>query len=156
MRRKDREITDPGHIREILASCRHCRLGFADGNSVYIVPLNFGFTEADSVYTLYFHGAKEGRKLELIEQNHYAGFEMDTNFSLVEGDTACSYSARYQSIIGEGSVAILETAEEKRQALSAIMKHQTGKADWDFPDQMIDATCVFRLNVEQISCKEHQ
>lgn len=156
MRRSDREITDPDRIREILTSCRHCRLGFADGRSVYIVPLNFGFTEADGTYTLYFHGAREGRKLELIRQNHYAGFEMDTNFTLIEGETACSYSARYQSIIGEGTVSILEDPEEKKQALTAIMKHQTGRTDWDFPDKMIAGTCVFQLRAEQLSCKEHK
>lgn len=156
MRRSDREITDPARIREILTACKHCRLGFVDGRSVYIVPLNFGFTEECGTYTLYFHGAKEGRKLALIEQNHYAGFEMDTNFSLIEADTACSHSARYQSIIGEGTVSILETMEEKKQALLAIMEHQTGKSDWDFPDKMVNATCVFKLCVEKLSCKEHK
>ena len=45
MRRKDREITDPGKIREIIAACDCCRLGFCDGGRAYIVPLDFGFVE---------------------------------------------------------------------------------------------------------------
>lgn len=155
MRRKEREIANPARIREILRTCKYCRLGLSDGKSAYVVPLNFGFTEENGTYTFYFHGAGEGRKLDLIEKNHYAGFEMDTGFALLEGDTACSYSAQYQSIIGEGPVEILEDIQEKRRALLEIMKHQTGKADWEFPEPMIRATCVFRLRAEQLSCKEH-
>ena len=39
MRRKDREVTDSQKIREIILSCRCCRLGFYDNGQVYIVPL---------------------------------------------------------------------------------------------------------------------
>ena len=40
MRRKDREVTDSQKIREIILSCRCCRLGFYDNGEVYIVPLD--------------------------------------------------------------------------------------------------------------------
>lgn len=42
MRRKDREITEPAKIREIIEASHCCRLGFFDGKEVYIVPLSFG------------------------------------------------------------------------------------------------------------------
>ena len=45
MRRKDREVTDSQKIREIILSCRCCRLGFYDNGEVYIVPLDFGYYE---------------------------------------------------------------------------------------------------------------
>ena len=45
MRRKDREVTDIAKIKEIMRNCNACRVGFADGDKVYIVPLSFGFTE---------------------------------------------------------------------------------------------------------------
>lgn len=155
MRRKDREVTDPHKIREIIENCHCCRLGFNDNGKVYIVPLNFGFQEEGGTYTFYFHGAKAGRKVDLIRQNGYAAFEMDTNYMLNEADTACEYSARFQSVMGSGTVSFIEDAEKKKQALCAIMEHNTKKKEWDFPDKMLSATCVFMLEAEELSCKEH-
>lgn len=68
MRRKDREVTDNCEINKIINSCQIIRLAFADGVAPYIVPLNFGFEEKDGKRTFYFHGAKEGRKLDLIKK----------------------------------------------------------------------------------------
>ena len=69
MRRKEREVTDIKEIREVLDSCKVCRLGIADEGGAYIVPLNYGYRLEDGVLTLYFHGAKEGKKLDLIRKN---------------------------------------------------------------------------------------
>lgn len=155
MRRKDREITDSEKIRKIVDSCQCCRLGFEDNGTVYIVPLNFGYIENDGTYTLYFHSAKEGRKIELITRNHCAGFEMDANYQLNEAAVPCGYSARFQSIIGTGNVSFVEDNEEKKQALLAIMQHNTGKDDWEFSEDMFQNVCVFKLVADKLSCKEH-
>ena len=48
MRRKDREVTDPVKIREIITACNCCRLGFCDKGRAYIVPMDFGFEETRS------------------------------------------------------------------------------------------------------------
>lgn len=155
MRRKDREITDEKKIREIIASCKCCRLGFCDEGEVYIVPLNFGYEEREGIYTFYFHGAKEGRKIDLIKKKHYAGFEMDANAEVYGSDTACTYTSRFQSVIGSGRVSFVEDLEEKKAALRAIMRHNTGKEKWDFQENMLNAVCVFALVAEELSCKEH-
>jgi nitroimidazol reductase NimA-like FMN-containing flavoprotein (pyridoxamine 5'-phosphate oxidase superfamily) len=156
MRRTDREITDIERIKEIILSCQCCRLGFYDDGEVYIVPLNFGYDEADGKQIFYFHGAKQGRKIDLISKTRSVGFELDTGYHLVEGETACEHSALFQSIIGTGIITIIEKPDEKQSALQAIMLHQTGKEDWSFSDAMLDATCVFKLEVKTLSCKEHQ
>lgn len=155
MRRTDREITDAQQIRAIIEACHCCRLGFCDEGRVYIVPLSFGYKEQDGKRYFYFHGATEGRKVDLIRKTHYAGFELDTNYQLIEADVACGYSARYQSVIGEGTVQILEDIEEKKEALRSIMRHNTGSENWEFPDAAVQKTLVFRLEVEELSCKEH-
>ena len=155
MRRKDREVTDIDEIREVISRCRCCRLGLKDGERVYIVPLNFGWQEEKGALTLYFHGAKEGRKVDLIRATGYAAFEMDGECEIVGADIACNYTALYQSIIGEGRIEILEDREEKRTALDRIMLHNTGREDWDYPEKMLDATCVYRLKADNFSCKVH-
>lgn len=157
MRRRDREITDNEKIKEIIKACDCCRLGLNDNGKVYIVPLNFGFTEENEKYTFYFHGAKTGRKLDIIKQNNNAGFELDTNHQIyTKGDKACDYTARFQSIIGNGKITIIENSNEKMKALLELMKHNTGKSEWEFDERMIKAVTVFKLEVEEMSCKEHE
>lgn len=155
MRRKDREVTDQKKIDEIIRACRCCRLAFCDQGRAYIVPLNFGYEGQAGKRVFYFHSAWEGRKLELIRQTGWAGFEMDTNYKLHESEIACGYSARFQSVIGGGRVSIVETAAEKREGLQIIMRLQTGRDQWEFEDKIVEMVCVFRLEVEELSCKEH-
>ena len=66
MRRRGRESTDREKMLEIVAECDCCRLGLVDNGEAYIVPMNFGFEDAGSALTLYFHCAAEGWKLDLI------------------------------------------------------------------------------------------
>lgn len=156
MRRKDREVTDSKRIADVISRCSCCRIGFCDDGEVYIVPLNFGYERKDDTYILYFHGAKEGRKIQLIQKNPHAGFEMDTDYAVNEADIACGYSARFQSIIGNGIVSIVSEPEEKKRGLSLLMEHNTGKREWNFDENMLNAVAVFKLVVSGMSCKEHQ
>ena len=158
MRRKDREVTDPTKIADIITRCTCCRLGFNDDGEVYIVPLNFGYAVKDNTYTFYFHGAKQGRKIDLIAKNPEIGFEMDTDHAVYShggSETACDYTARFQSIIGNGIVTIITDTQEKKLGLSLLMEHSTGKREWDFDDKMFNAVTVFKLEVTKLSCKEH-
>lgn len=156
MRRKDREITDSAKIKEVIADCQCCRLAFCDREKPYIVPLSFGYTERDGKIVFYFHSAQEGRKIDLIRRTGYAGFEMDTHYKLNESETACGWSARFRSVIGGGRVSIVETEAEKREGLQVIMRHLTGKDQWEFEENMLKVVCVFKLEVEELSCKEHK
>ncbi len=156
MRRKDREVTDIERIKHIISKCTCCRIGFYDNGEVYIVPLNFGYEVKDGAYVFYFHGAKEGRKMELIRRNPMAGFEMDTNYAVCGAELACGYSARFQSIIGNGIVSIVSEIEEKKKGLLLIMEHNAEQKNWNFDEKMVDAVAVFKLEITKLSCKEHQ
>ena len=153
MRRKDREVTDPVKIREIITACDCCRLGLCDGERAYVVPLNFGFTERNGRYTFYFHSAPEGRKVDLLRQSGWAAFEMDTGHELIEGANGNSCSARYQCVMGGGPVTLLGDREEKKAGLAALMLHDTGTDQWEFDDALVDRTCVIRLEAEELTCK---
>ena len=157
MRRKDREVLDEVKIDKFIRNCDCCRIGFYDkeNNEVYIVPLNFGYSNVDSKRVFYFHGAKEGRKIELISKTKKVSFEMDSNHELIVGKMACNYSERYQSVIGTGLISFVEDKDEKIAALNEIMFQSTGKKDWDFPEPMLNGVAVFMIEVISLSCKEH-
>ena len=155
MRRNDREVTDPAQIADVVSRCTCCRIGFCDNGEVYIVPLNFGYAIEDGTYVFYFHSAKEGRKIALMQKAPHAGFEMDTDYALNAAETACGHSARFQSIIGNGIVRIVSEPAEKKLGLSLLMAHNTGKRDWDFDEKMLNAVTVFKLVVSEMHCKQH-
>lgn len=152
MRRKDWEITDPNNIADFIAKEQILRIAFYDEGDIYIVPINYGYSY-DGQYTFYFHGAKAGRKYELAKKTPKVGFEIDGNYSLLEGEIACDFSAAFQSVIGTGILSIVEDAEEKVKGLNAIMKQTTSKAEWDYSKEMLAAVAVFRLVVDKMSCK---
>ena len=81
--------------------------------------------------------------------------KLPLSVKLNEGDYACAYSARFQSVIGTGSVSFVEETGAKRAALERIMAHLTGRSGWDFPAEAVEATFIFRLEVEELACKEH-
>ncbi|WP_018962808.1 pyridoxamine 5'-phosphate oxidase family protein [Coprothermobacter platensis] len=155
MRRIDREVTDPARIDEIIRICDCCRLGMVDKDSVYIVPLNFGFKNENGKRIFYFHGAKEGKKMELVKLNPLVGFEMDTNHRISVGKNACDYSFLYSSVIGKGVVTLVEDVQEKRNALNLIMQHYSGRNNWTFHPEALEKIAVMKLEVTELSCKEH-
>lgn len=156
MRRSDREIKSPELIRKTIDDCSICRIGFNDKGEVYIIPLNFGYICDEDKYTFYFHGAKEGRKYELASACPAVGFEMDTDYRLNEAELACSFSARFRSIIGSGRISVVEDDAERIKGLQTIMHKATGRSDWSFDAAALDKTAVFRLEVDKLSCKEHK
>lgn len=159
MRRKDREIKDPGKIQEVLEACKVCRLGMTDDEGqVYIVPMNHGYRFEDGRLVIYFHGAREGKKLALLKKNPLVGIEMDCGHKLKEGDLACQYTYLYASIIGNGRAKIVTEPKDKLEALSVIMKHQTGR---EFPEfaanpKLERAVAVIRVEVETYTCKQNE
>jgi nitroimidazol reductase NimA-like FMN-containing flavoprotein (pyridoxamine 5'-phosphate oxidase superfamily) len=155
MRRKDREVTDPEQIRQIILDCPCCRVGFYDEGDIYIVPMNFGYVENGEQKTFYFHGAAEGRKASLIQNSPHVGFELDANYSLIKGENACGYSAHFQSVIGTGRIQRVERLEEKKAGLLALMQHYTDSPDWTFSTSSLQSVEIFRLDVETLSCKAH-
>ena len=154
MRRSEREVKEKSKILGIMDRCKVCRLGMYDDGEVYIVPMNYGYEYADGKMVLYFHGAKAGRKIDVLQKNRSIGFEMDCNHELIESENACNHSYRYASVIGNGMAEVVEDNYEKLRGLNIIMKHQTGM-EFEINDKMAEATAVIKVCVEKYSCKEH-
>ena len=105
------------------------------------------------LFRSYFHGAKAGRKYELSKTSPKVGFEIDGNYELLEADVACDFSAKFQSVIGTGTLSLVEDRSEKIKGLNMLMKQTTARPDWSYGDAMLNGVAVFRLDVEKMSCK---
>lgn len=151
MRRSDREIKDFRDILAVMEKCDVCRLALNDEGYPYILPLNFGMDVSGEKITLYFHGAKEGRKYELIRKDNRASFEMDCSHRLVTDEAQGNCTMEYESVVGRGLVEILPE-EETYRALCILMGHYHQET-FRFNRAVIPETRVFKLTVEQVTGK---
>lgn len=150
MRRADKEITDPGMISKIIGSCHVCRLGVAQGNIPYIIPVSFGY-DGDA---LYVHTAQAGRKISFFEANPHVCFEFEQSVSLKPHESdPCAWSFSFQSVIGYGVIRELTDPAEMISALHLIMK-QYSKQEWSFTAESIAALRVWKISIESLSGKQ--
>ncbi|MBC8535434.1 pyridoxamine 5'-phosphate oxidase family protein [Feifania hominis] len=155
MRRADREITNTSEIREILAACDVCRIGFG-GEIPYIVPMNFGWEERDSRLTLYFHCAHEGRKLERMREGGVVCFEMDTRHRLETAQLPCQYTMYYDSIMGIGRLSEVDDPAEKVRGLKSILHQLEPGRPHEIDVRQAATVTVLRLDVQSLSAKGHR
>lgn len=146
MRRKDRQITDEIKIIDIVKRCAYVNVAFLDGDTPYVVPLNFGLLIENGVKTLYFHGAGEGKKLDLLSKNSHVAFSMVADNILQAGDSACSYTMKYASVCGSG-IASLVTEDEKPKALAAVMKQYAPEKDFSFPAPALEGVSLWKIEI---------
>ncbi|MGB4596153.1 MAG: pyridoxamine 5'-phosphate oxidase family protein [Anaerolineaceae bacterium] len=155
MRRSDREVSDFDGMLAIIKACDVMRLAMVDETGEpYIVPLNFGWETKNHKLSLYFHSAKEGRKLDILRQNPNVCFEMDTDHRLTVAEKPCGYSFGFKSVIGWGEVELLETYAAKAFGLDVIMRH-AGKFDSQFDPEDTQRVCVGKVLVSYMTGKSH-
>jgi nitroimidazol reductase NimA-like FMN-containing flavoprotein (pyridoxamine 5'-phosphate oxidase superfamily) len=108
----------------------------------------------ESVLILYFHGAHEGMKIDILKKNDRVCFEIDCNHALIEADEPSKYSFAFESIIGFGKIIFLETDEEKSYGLDQIMKHQTEKdIKYQYPVDQLKSVNIYKMEVETFTGK---
>ena len=155
MRRKDREVTEHSQLLEILDKYMVCTIALHDEPFPYIVPMNYGYEEKDGEITIYLHCAKEGQKMDLLRKNPAIGFEIDGGHGLIGNEEKFVYSYTYESIIGAGFAKVIEDESEKKEALCAFMKHQTGKTFTEIPQAAFNAVTMIAVSVKKLSGKRN-
>ena len=153
MTRRELEITDLAEIKEILDKSKIVHVAMVDDGEPYMVPMNYGYTLEDGKLTLYLHGAKRGRKIDVLKANPKVFFEMCCDITPFEGEVACKYGITYASIMGRGIATLVEDVEEKKSALSVLMKTQTGK-DFSFEDKLTTVVSIIRIDTLEFTAKK--
>jgi nitroimidazol reductase NimA-like FMN-containing flavoprotein (pyridoxamine 5'-phosphate oxidase superfamily) len=150
MRRKDKEIEDKELMESILKRAIICRIGLSQNNVPYIVPLNFGYKNN----FLYFHSAKDGRKIDMIRKNNNICFEIDIDTKLLNAEKPCKWSMKYHSVIGFGKAFLVENSEEKRKALDIITEHYAGKSSCEYPEELVNKVTIIKVKIESMTGKK--
>lgn len=153
MRRKDREVTDFKINLEIIDECNIIRIGLADGDFPYIVPLNFAYTVSGKQIEFYVHGAMAGRKYELMKKNKKCSFEMDIPLEMDCMVEKKDVTMRYKSVMGTADITFLE-GEEKQNAIdNIIMNRYEETRHFDYNRKTVAVTAVAKLTVVDLTAK---
>ncbi len=153
MRRKEREVTDRSEILAILSRCDTLRIGMQGDRFPYVVPVSFALEAAEGQIAVYFHCAREGRKVELLRAHPEVCVEGDI-FHRTE-EMAHGITARYESVIGFGRCAFPEDEDEVRRALRLLNER------YGYPDFPLDRcrnlsrVLVGKITLEEITGKRN-
>lgn len=116
----------------------------------YVVPVHFVFA-GDSIF---IHGLNRGQKLENIQANNKVCFEVEEMDSLILDEKACDVNTKYQSVVAFGTASLVDDSAEKVVALNKIVEKYTPQlAGQEYPDNMLKATGIIKIAIEQITGK---
>ena len=150
MRKAEREITSFEEILAVLSRCDTIRIGISDATAPYIVPLSFGYEVLDGKIAIYFHGAKGGRKAKLLRSLPRVCMEADICHGFVDNGRG-GYTCDYESVIGYGTVVLLEGAEADN-GIRLLLEH-CGITAEACPAEAMAITAVHRVILHEHSEK---
>lgn len=151
MRRNDR-AQDKAFSLALIDRCTHGVMAVSTGEAVpYCLPLSFVRVEQD----LYFHCAREGRKINLLRRfpQVCVTFVGDDRPAFVP---PAMYTTYFQSVIVTGTASEMIEPAEKLEALRALCQKLTpGYMDRfeSAAEKSLDITSVWKIRIEDISGK---
>ncbi|WP_458407347.1 pyridoxamine 5'-phosphate oxidase family protein [Anaerotignum sp.] len=150
MRRKNQLLPD-AVSREILERNTSGVLSLmGDEGYPYGVPLSYVLV-GDKIF---FHCAKEGHKVDAIRREEKA------SFCVIDQDKVISeeYTTYFRSVIAFGRAHILESDEEKMQAIRILAGKYSGEQGEEAIDREIGKhfanLCMIQFNIEHLTGKE--
>lgn len=153
MRRQDREVKDFLEIIKIIDACQVIRLGLADGDYPYIVPVNFAYKAANGKITFYIHGAPAGRKYELLKKKPVCSFEMDIPLKIDCIHKTKQVTMRYKCVMGKATVRFLNGTEKQAAIDDIIMARYKETMCFEYNKNAVGETAVAELSVTEITAK---
>jgi nitroimidazol reductase NimA-like FMN-containing flavoprotein (pyridoxamine 5'-phosphate oxidase superfamily) len=156
------EIKDKNLIQDILVNAEFGTLAICLENKPYSLPINY--VEIDG--EIFMHGAKKGKKIDIMENNKNASFSVVESYSLLpsyfstDDGRASPATHMFKSIIIDGKIEFIENYEEKANALELLMQKYQKEGGYkplneSIYKKIINATCIYKIVPEQTSAKFH-
>ncbi len=148
MRRKDLAMSQEATLA-VIDAIEYAVLSLTDPDGkAYGVPLDY-VRKGDC---LYFHGAKEGRKVEAMKINSWACAVIVGNTTIVPE----KFGRKYESAIIEGPIEMIDAPEQKRQVMTWVGESRSP----GYPEKaqvviekMLDRVLIYKMKMEIISGK---
>ena len=148
MRRKDLAMSQEATLA-VIDAIEYAVLSLTDPDGkAYGVPLDY-VRKGDC---LYFHGAKEGRKVEAMKINSWACAVIVGNTTIVPE----KFGRKYESAIIEGPIELIDDLEQKRQVMTWVVEKRSPaypEKGQTVIDRMLDRVLVYKMKMEIVSGK---
>lgn len=79
---------------------------------------------------------------------------MDCSHQLILSNNSCTCTMNYESVVGSGIIEYVDNAQ-KQNALLILMNHYYSDKSYNFNENMLSKTTVFKLTVSKITGKKH-
>ena len=152
MRRNDKIITDQAQLEQIIQDAPYVVLGFQTEAEPYLLPIDFAYANG----YLYFHCAKEGRKLELLAKNKHVSLLFVNYGGLIHPENptqACQFSTKYKSVMAQGVCEEIEALDEKERAMRLIIA-KLGIKQLPMPEAVLAKTCLYKVKIQALVGKQ--
>jgi uncharacterized protein len=152
VRRKDREITDPEALKNVLKSTKYVTIAMCMDDEPYLVSVSHGYDEAQNC--LYFHCASEGKKLVYLQANCKVWGQAMLDYGVTD---ECDYA--YTSVQFSGKVTFLKNLAEKQHAIEVMVRQLSAEPEAKLakikPEKLND-TFMGRIDIEALTGKMHR
>ncbi|MDQ0268393.1 pyridoxamine 5'-phosphate oxidase family protein [Cytobacillus purgationiresistens] len=134
MRQEKLKWAEQPAINEFIKIERTGYLGLTDGENPYVIPLNYVWLN-DSIY---IHGAAEGRKIDIVQENSSACFTISRDLGTMTSPIPAKTDTAYKSVIVFGEIHIVKELKEAHE----VMEHFLNKYVPGYYDQPLSKTHV--------------
>nr|WP_106782823.1 pyridoxamine 5'-phosphate oxidase family protein [Lysinibacillus timonensis] len=161
IRQEKRRCTDEKRIDQFISHARTGYLGLMDEEFPYVVPLNFIWMNE----ALYFHGAAEGRKIDLIHANPNCCFTVSEDYGTMVSPIPAKTDTAYMSVMLFGVLEMVGDLTEATAAMQAMLeKYAPGYYDKSLSPSHVEKyrsslgshTVVFKITPTVRTAKENQ
>ena len=153
-----RALDLPDEVAAIIRAARIAHVGFSDAGEPYVVPMNFGWEpgRGDVPDRFWFHSGRTGRKAGLLERRPVVCVQLEFDLRLVaDAESACAWTQTYRSAMAWGRTRPAADRREARHGLDVLMRHAAGRGGWSFPDEKLDRTLVWCVEIERMTARLH-
>lgn len=144
---------DRSEALRVLEAATEGRLATCDRQGQpYITPLNYVVWGGK----IYFHCARQGRKLDNIAANDKVCFEVSRTEKYYFSERPCSCGTRYVSVLVFGTAGLVNDEAVKIRVLTLLTEKYTGARSVQPIDAAMAAgCCVVEITAEEISGKRN-
>ncbi len=161
VRYETRRVSDMNKIETFLQQARIGHLGMIDGESPYVVPLNFVWMDGN----IYFHGATGGRRNKVLAANPEVCFTICEEYGTVIDPVPADVDTAYMSVMIFGKVQPVTDLDESTHILQEIVnKYVPGYYSRPLSKQYVDKlrssvfggpVQVYKIIPDHITAKEN-
>jgi len=152
VRRKEREITDPTEMRQVLKDTKYVTIALCRDNEPYLVALSHGYDPERNC--LYFHCAPVGKKLVYAQANPKVWGQAVLGFGVTD---ECDYA--YTCVHLSGTISLVTSLEEKWHGLQTLIRQVAVNPESKLAKikpEKLEKTTIGKIEITYMSGKKHQ